>query len=432
LRTRLAAVIAAAFFIVPAAASASTVSLAPADPDAPPRLTYTAANGEANKLDVKVTNATAEISDSGAGTITPGANCTAVNAKKVTCTEPQGKVNFVVLADLGDGNDTFDLAGADSSVNGGAGNDNLNGGERQDFLSGGGGKDDLNGKAGADTLKDNDTSGAADKDTYDGGDGVDLADYGSRTAAVTVDLADNKANKGEAGEGDDLARIENVAGGSGNDTLSGDANVNFLSGVAGNDTVNGRAGNDQIGGFTGNDTLIGEAGRDDIEGGDGDDTLRLLNPAGEYDRLLTCGDGKDTIVGLAAAPSVEMGCELGDFGFSFVTGLKPKKVGTTEVTVKIPCPEIYRKGGVCKGSIVVEPKSAYLKSPAERAKNRFGVAKFAIDGAGGKVKVKMNSKGQKELKKSAFKLQFHINLKETASGTKRQFEWTSYLVRQFL
>ena len=430
MRARIAAAIAAALFIVPASVSASTVSLAPADPDAPPRLTYTAANGEANKLDVKVTNATAEISDPGAGTVTPGANCAPVNPKKVTCTEPQGKVNWVVLANLGDGNDTFDLAGAGSSVNGGIGNDTLNGGERQDFLSGGGGTDDLNGNAGVDTLKDNDTSGAANKDTYDGGDGADLVDYESRTAPVTVDLMTDQG--GEAGEGDILAKIENAGGGSGNDTLNGDENANFLSGVAGDDTVNGRAGDDQIGGFTGNDTLIGEAGRDDLEGGDGDDTLRLLNPAGQHDRLLTCGDGKDTIVGLAAAPSVSIECELGDFGFSFVSGLKPKKVGMTEVTLKVPCPEIYRKGGVCKGSIVVEPKSAYSKSAAERKKNRFGVAKFAIDGASGKVKIKMNSKGQKELKKSAFKLQFHINLKETASGTKRQFEWTSYLVRQFL
>ena len=431
MRARLVLAAVAAFCIAPASASAATVSLSPGGDELPVQVEYKAAAGENNKLDVTVNGKIAEINDPGATSITAGANCVANNPKKVTCTNPGTDNIDVVHAELGDGNDTFAQTGTSTYVDGGPGNDELNGGAIDDTLRGGGGTDTLNGNAGADILTDDDTSGAANKDTMNGGADNDFVSYATRTAGVTVDLADN-AGDGETGENDALSGFENVSGGAGNDRLLGDAGPNILAGGPGDDEANGRDGVDSISGFDGNDTLIGGPGRDDIEGGEGNDTLRLENPLGQYDRLLTCSDGKDTIVGLAAAPSVEIGCELGDFGFGFVNNLKPKKVGTKEVTLKIACPEAYRKNGVCKGSMVVEPKSAYNKSAAERKRNRFGVAKFAIDGASGKVKIKLNSKGRRELRKRAFKLQFHINLKETATGTKREFEWTSYLVRAFL
>ena len=426
-----AAIAAAALFIVPATAQASTVSLSPGGGDEAPTLTYTAVAGEANKLDVKVTGSTAEVNDAGAN-ITPGQGCVSVNAKKATCSLQSATAKILLVsATLLDGNDTSDLTGADGDVDGGTGNDTLRGGPTRDILRGGGGNDDLRGGAGADTLSDGDTTGAANKDDIDGGTDVDFVDYSARTAPVIVDLASGPGD-GEAGENENLKGIENVTGGSANDSIRGDENPNVLQGFIGDDTADGRGGNDYLGGSAGKDTLIGAAGVDDLESGDGDDTLRLDNPAGEYDRLITCGDGKDTIVGITAAPSVSINCEIGDFGFGFVSGLKPKKVGTKEVTVKIPCPDAYRKDGACKGSIVVEPKSAYNKSEADRKAQRFGAAKFKITGSSAKVKITLNSKGQKELKKSAFKLQFGVNLKETATNTKRRFEWTSYLVRAFL
>jgi Ca2+-binding RTX toxin-like protein len=429
LRTRLIAAIAATFFVVPAIASASTVGLETSDPDNPPRITYTAANGEANKLDVKVTGATAEISDPGAGSITPGANCAPVNPKKVTCTDPKGETIFVITASLGDGGDTASIAGTRSSVDGGPGNDTLNGGELGDFLNGGGGTDTLHGNAGGDNLGDGDPSGAANKDTLDGGADADSIDYSKRVGNVTVDLAAGVG--GEAGENDVLDSIESAGGGTGNDIIRGTDGVNALAGGTGNDEVDGRGGDDIVNGEPGNDTLIGAAGVDDIEGGDGDDTLRLENPAGQYDRLTLCGAGNDTIIGVTASPFVEMGCEVGDFGFGYAAPLKPKAFNTTSVTLKIPCPDAYKKNGVCKGSVVVEPKGAYLKSSSYRKAHRYGVAKFSISKSSAKVKITLNSAGRKQLKKSAFKLQFHLNLKETASGTKREFEWTSYVVKAF-
>jgi hypothetical protein len=425
------AAIAAAALTIPASATAATVALSPGGDELPVRVDYKAAAGEANKVTVTVNGKVAEINDPGAGSITPGANCVSNTPKKVTCTNPGADGIDLVAAELGDGNDDFQITGVGATVDGGPGNDELNGGAGDDSLRGGGGTDTLIGNAGPDILSDDDASGAANKDTMNGGDGTDFVSYGGRTAGVTVDIA-NASGDGETGENDSLSGFENVSGGAGDDRLFGDETGNILAAGPGNDEANGRGGDDSISGDVGNDTVVGGPGRDDLEAGEGHDTLRLENPAGQHDRLLTCGDGKDTIVGMQVAPSVEIGCELGDFGFGFVNNLKPKKVGTSDVTLKIVCPEAYRKDGVCKGSVVVEPKSAYNRSAAERKKNRLGVARFAIDGASGKVKIAMNSRGRRELGKSAFKLQFHINLKETATGQKRQFEWTSYLVRAFL
>ena len=419
---------------LPASASASTVMLEAGGDEEPTLITYAAAAGEANKLDITVAadGRSAEINDPGAGSITPGANCAAQNAKKVTCTVPAGAPRAsLVAADLLDGNDAFDLAGASSSVDGGVGNDDLRGGELSDFFRGGTGADDLRGNAGNDTLIDGDVSGqSVNKDTLDGGLGIDWVAYNDRAAGVTVDLA-NPPGEGEPGENDTITGIENVSGGKGADVIRGDGNVNILQGGNGDDVVEGRESNDIVTGSTGNDTLVGGAGIDDIEAEEGDDVLRLENPAGEYDRLLTCGPGRDTIIGLAGKPSVSIDCELGDFGFGFVTGLKPKKVTTEVVTVKIPCPDAFKRDGACKGSIVVEPTGAYSRSEAVRKEQRYGAKSFRITKPT-KVSIRLNSAGRKQLRKPFFKLQFTINMKETATNTKRRFEWTSYLVRSFL
>ena len=429
-----APVLIAALLALPASAAASTVKLEPGGDEEPTLITYTAAEGEANKLDIAVAadGRSAEINDPGAGSIAPGQNCAAQGAKKVTCTVPANAPRVQLVAvDLLNGNDTLKVAGAAVHADGGVGNDDLDGGELADILRGGTGTDDLRGNAGNDFLSDGDVSGqSVNKDTFNGGLGLDTVAYSDRAGGVTVDLA-NPSGDGEPGENDALSEIENVSGGNGADIIRGDGNVNFLTGAGGDDLLEGRDANDVLFGGIGNDTLVGGAGMDDLEGGENDDTIRLENPAGQYDRLITCGPGRDTIVGLAARPSVSIECEVGDFGFGFVAGLKPKKVTTEVVTVKIPCPDAFKRDGACKGSIVVEPSGAYARSEADRKKRRYGAKSFRITKST-KVSIRLNSAGRKQLRKSAFKLQFTINLKETATNTKRRFEWTSYLVRSFL
>ena len=57
-----------------------------------------------------------------------------------------------------------------------------------------------------------------------------------------------------------IAGIENVTGGSGNDTLTGDGLVNNLNGGAGNDTLDGGLGNDTLVGGQGDDTYFANNG----------------------------------------------------------------------------------------------------------------------------------------------------------------------------
>ena len=51
--------------------------------------------------------------------------------------------------------------------------------------------------------------------------------------------------------------MENLTGGSGNDTLSGNSSANILIGGAGNDALNGRGGTDLLDGLAGDDALYG-------------------------------------------------------------------------------------------------------------------------------------------------------------------------------
>ncbi|WP_376739857.1 calcium-binding protein, partial [Microcystis aeruginosa] len=71
-----------------------------------------------------------------------------------------------------------------------------------------------------------------------------------------------------------------LAGGSGNDTISGNAGNDYLFGEDGNDVLNGGAdydflyggnGNDAVNGDTGDDYFTNDAGNDTINGGSGND-----------------------------------------------------------------------------------------------------------------------------------------------------------------
>ena len=88
--------------------------------------------------------------------------------------------------------------------------------------------------------------------TIDGGGGTaNTLDYSLYTTNVTVNLMSGLAT-GTAG----VTRIQNITGGSGNDTLIGDNAVNVIIGNDGDDTITGNGGNDALSGGLGNDTFI--------------------------------------------------------------------------------------------------------------------------------------------------------------------------------
>ena len=84
----------------------------------------------------------------------------------------------------------------------------------------------------------------------------DTLSYTGSADGVTVNLSGTPSATGFAS----IAGVENVTGGSGNDTLTGDGSANVLDGGLGSDTVDGGDGNDTIV-YDGTDVSIAGGGR---------------------------------------------------------------------------------------------------------------------------------------------------------------------------
>ncbi|MBF8177102.1 beta strand repeat-containing protein [Herminiimonas contaminans] len=75
-------------------------------------------------------------------------------------------------------------------------------------------------------------------DNFDGLGGVDTVSYAADTVGVVVNLVTGQGSgAGSLAEGDTLANIENVTGGSGNDTFVANDSANVFDGGAGSNTV---------------------------------------------------------------------------------------------------------------------------------------------------------------------------------------------------
>jgi len=175
----------------------------------------------------------------------------------------------------GNGNNDVLTGTGDDHVTTGSGNDEIKTGGGNDFVDAGGGNDTIIGGAGN------------GDDVYDAGTGTDTAVYPSATHSITVDLnASDRSGQlanvaGTIGalltaasldphtlvgyaqgvdiDTDALIGIENVVGGAGDDTITGNSLANILTGAAGNDTLYGGGGIDTLFGGDGNDLLIGGA-----------------------------------------------------------------------------------------------------------------------------------------------------------------------------
>ncbi|QAU32824.1 VCBS domain-containing protein [Janthinobacterium sp. 17J80-10] len=179
-------------------------------------------------------------------------------------------VNAVLASTASDGFGGIDSLSGFETVLGGGGNDILVGGTENNLLVGNAGNDLLSGGAGVDTLQggagDDSLRGGAGNDSLDGGSHLgngDTADYSDQGTAVNVNLATASATGGSIGT-DTLSNIENIAGSSVNDTLTGDTGANQIWGNAGNDSVQGGDGNDSLRGGQGNDTIDGGNGIDGV------------------------------------------------------------------------------------------------------------------------------------------------------------------------
>jgi Ca2+-binding RTX toxin-like protein len=225
----------------------------------------------------------------------------------------------------GSGNDTLACAAAYvCTLNGNAGND---------ALTGGGFNDTINGGAGDDVI----IPGGGD-DTVSGGSETDTISYSDRSAAVTVVLATGgaaQANNGDSAyaladggtvaENDTVSFCENIIGGSGGDTLTGNDFDNVITGGAGADTMSGGPGNDTFvfgSASDGSDTVNGQGGEDTVDYSARSAALTItLNTstatttngaASENDSIVNvenviCGSGADTVTGDSANNRIEGG-----------------------------------------------------------------------------------------------------------------------------
>ena len=144
----------------------------------------------------------------------------------------------------------------------------LNGGAGDDILTGAAGADTLNGGVGDDTFVEG--TAASGGDVFNGGAGTDTVDYSGRSAALLVTMDGVTADDGDSGstEGDDVnVDVENLLGGSGADTITGNLNNNVITGGTGNDTLSGGAGDDTF-----RERAV-TSGADSFDGGAGVDTV---------------------------------------------------------------------------------------------------------------------------------------------------------------
>jgi acrosin len=143
--------------------------------------------------------------------------------------------NLAAAWDL-DGSNTYSAGGRNLAF---ADFENLIGGTASDTFNVTGAQTlNLSGGTGNDSFAF--AAGASLDGFANGGSGVDLLDYSSYITPVSVNLAGTTAMNISGL----VSGIENINGGSANDTLTGDANANVLNGNGGDDLLTGGAGND--------------------------------------------------------------------------------------------------------------------------------------------------------------------------------------------
>lgn len=175
----------------------------------------------------------------------------------------------------GSGSDVLTGNSANNGLYGNGGNDQIQGGDGNDVLSGGDGSDTLIGGAGNDSyVFANAQAAQTDTISESPGQGTDTVSFTGVTTDVTVDLTSDTSLATmtnrivQTGGSGQSANFENIYGGSGNDTLTGNSSANAIYGFDGNDTINAGGGND---------TLVGGNGNDTLKGGDGNDTYLFAN-----------------------------------------------------------------------------------------------------------------------------------------------------------
>jgi Ca2+-binding RTX toxin-like protein len=172
------------------------------------------------------------------------------------------------------------------NLDGGSGADTLFGNTLNNTLIGGAGDDKLLGSSGSDKLlggANNDTymfvptaTAEADQVTENANEGTDTLNFAYLTSSVVLNLGSTSiqpVNSNRTLRLNSLSTFENAVGGTGSDTLLGNAVANRLTGNLGDNILVGLEGGDILEAGSGRDILIGGLGLDILKGDAGDDIL---------------------------------------------------------------------------------------------------------------------------------------------------------------
>ncbi len=251
-------------------------------------ITYQAAPGETNRVDVNWGTARPTFDDVYGIPIQIGPGCEDTYDDGLILQCPSAGADPTVVVDLGDGDDRAAVVGDRSrghhaELRGGDGADQLLSEEGSDTLDGGPGDDELQ----PDDLDDGDPAGTGD--VVLGGPGRDLLQLVDSSQDQLRASLDDVADDGGPGEGDDYrSDLEDVQGARGaSNTIIGTPGPNRITIISDDRVPNTIVGGD------GDDVLTGGGGSDSLDGGPGNDQL----VGGAFDDLLVGGPGLDSLDG---------------------------------------------------------------------------------------------------------------------------------------
>jgi Ca2+-binding RTX toxin-like protein len=237
--------------IAPAPAPAASVGHAPGST----QLLFLADPGESNRVTVASSPGTLTVTDPGSGTMVASGDCAVVGPGTASC--PAAGITGLEL-NGGDGDDEITNA---TRVNG-----------------------KLLGEDGNDVLR-----GGAAADLLNGGPGLDTVAYATAANAI-VALTAGLGGSSESGDVDAIEQVENVLGGTGNDTLTATSGPNMVDGGDGEDYVDGGEGVDSLAGGAGPDVVVARDSVRDarVSCGPGDD-FAIVD---RHDRVVGNGDNR--------------------------------------------------------------------------------------------------------------------------------------------
>jgi Ca2+-binding RTX toxin-like protein len=178
--------------------------------------------------------------------------------------------------------------------------DILFGEDGHDSIYGGFGADAISGGLGDDFME-----GGWGQDAFDGGAGSDTVTYAYSILDWDIDLTTGVAAINGV-SADNLASVENLVMGTGDDTVMGSSADNTIEGGDGDDHLAGGGGHDTLMGGNQSDVLQGGAGRDVMNGGGGTDLVDYAG-AGEGvsvdlmlggSQFISAGEAFDTLVAI--------------------------------------------------------------------------------------------------------------------------------------